>query len=434
MAQEIVQVNVRNPLIKVVLILLLLVAGVWSYFVVRWYFGNTIAEYFNPAESTFDAAGFAVSLAPNDPLTHWRDAEMLQKRLPMDQLGPAIAEYQKAVDLSPNDYRYWMSLGTAYERAGEVNKGEEALKRAIALAPSYSYPHWFLGNLLLRAARYDEAFAELRIAGKADPELQSQLFALAWAVHSDDLEAMKKAVGDNPADRAAFALNLLGAKHFEDGLKIWDGLSNDEKKANQKTAQQMIDTLKTNLRFHDALKVWNESTPDDYRGEVDQVFDGGFEKPIPYGPEIVFGWQVNENQQVQVSIDPEKSQEGHRSLKLVYEARSNLEVVSVYQLVTVQPATDYDLEFYISTKELVTGSAPRVDILDTATNGVIVSSTPAPIGTALWTKVTTSFKTGEKSEGILLRVIRPSCATKETPVCPIFGTVWYDDFSIKRRK
>jgi carbohydrate binding protein with CBM4/9 domain/tetratricopeptide repeat protein len=435
MAQEIVQVNVRNPLVKVVLILLLLVACVWSYFVVRWYLGNTIAEYFNPTESTFDAAGLAVSLGPNDPLTHWRDAEMLQKRLPMDQQGPAIAEYQKAVELSPNDYRYWMSLGTAYERAGEVGKGEEALKHAIALAPSYSYPHWYLGNLLLRAARYDEAFSELRIAGKADPELQGQLFGLAYAVHSDDLEAMKKAVGEDPADRAAFALNLLAAKHFEDGLKIWDGLSNDEKKANQKTAQQMIDTLKANLRFHDALKVWNESTPDDYRAELEQVFDGGFEKPIPYGPEIVFGWQVNSNQQTQTSIDPETSHDGHRSLKLFYEARSNLETVHVFQLVTVQPKTDYDLEFYVNTKELVTGSPPRVDILDTATNGVIVSSTPAPIGTtAQWTKITTSFKSGETSQAVLLRVIRPSCATKETPVCPIFGTVWYDDFSIKRRK
>jgi len=131
MAHELVQINVRNPLLKVVLILLLVVAGVWSYFVVRWYLGNTLAEYFNPAESNFDAAGLALSLAPNDPLTHWRAAEVLQKKSPLDQQGPAIAQYQKAVALSPNDYRYWMTLGTAYERAGEVGKGEEALKHAI---------------------------------------------------------------------------------------------------------------------------------------------------------------------------------------------------------------------------------------------------------------------------------------------------------------
>ena len=434
MAHEMVQISVRNPLIKALLILLLLAAGIWSYFVVRWYLGNTLAEYFNPAESNFDAAGLAISLAPNDPLTHWRAAQVLQKNLPLDQQGPAIAEYQKAVALSPNDYRYWMSLGTAYERAGEVSKGEEALKHAITLAPSYSFPHWYLGNLLLRNARYDEAFAELRIASKADPELQSQLFGLALAVYGDDLESMNKAVGDNPADRAAFALNLLAAKHFDQGLKVWDSLSNDDKTANRKTATEIINTLRINFRFHDALNVWNDTMPTEYRTGMDQVFDGGFEKRISYGPEIVVGWQVNSNPQMQIAIDPEKSHEGSRSLKLVFEARANLEAVNVFEVVPVQPGTEYDLEWYVSTQELVTGSAPNVDVLDPTTNGVIVSSPPAPTGTTPWTKMTASFKTSDKTEAVLVRVVRVSCATKDTPACPIFGTVWYDDFSIKRRK
>jgi len=434
MAHEIVQVSVRNPLIKILLILLLLAAGVWSYFVVRWYLGNTLAEYFNPAESNFDAAGLAMSMAPNDPLTHWRAAQVLQKKLPLDQQGPAIAEYQKAVVLSPNDYRFWMSLGTAYERAGEVSKGEEALKHAITLAPSYSFPHWYLGNLLLRNARYDEAFAELRIASKADPELQSQLFGLAWSVYGDDLESMKKAVGENAADRAAFALNLLTAKHYEDGLKIWDSLSNDDKAANRTTAKDMVDTLRINYRYHDALKVWNDSMPTEYRSEVDHVFDGGFEKQISRGQEIVFGWQVNNNPQMQISIDPTRSHDGSRSLKLLFEARANLEAVTVFELVPVEPGAEYDLEWYVSTKDLVTGGAPGVDVLDPTSNGVIVSATPAPTGTHQWTKMSTSFKTSDKTEAVLVRVVRVSCATKDTPACPIFGAVWYDDFSIKRRK
>jgi hypothetical protein len=434
MAHELVQINVRNPLIKVLLILLLVVAGLWSYFVVRWYLGNTLAEYFNPTESSFDAAGLALSLAPKDPLTHWRAAEVLQKKSPLDQQGPAIAEYLKAVELSPNDYRYWMTLGTAYERAGDVSKGEAALKRAITLAPSYSYPHWYLGNLLLRNARYDEAFAELRIASKADPELQSQLFGLALAVYGDDLESMKKAVGESAVDRAAFALNLVLAKQFEKGLQIWDSLSNDEKTANRKTAQEIINNLRINFRFHDALKVWNESMPTEYRGELDHVFDGSFEKRITYGPEIVVGWQVNNNPQMQIAIDPDKSHEGHRSLKLLFEARANLEAVNVFEVVPVDPGTEYELEWYVSTKDLVTGSTPKVDVLDPTTNGVIVSSSPAPTGTIPWTKMTTSFKTGANTEAVFVRVVRTSCATKDTPACPIFGTVWYDDFSIKRIK
>ena len=74
-----------------------------------------------------------------------------------------------------------MSLGTALEQWGEVERGEKALRRATELAPSYAYPRWYLGNLLLRSGRYNQAFAELRRAADADPELRSQLLNLAWA-------------------------------------------------------------------------------------------------------------------------------------------------------------------------------------------------------------------------------------------------------------
>ena len=43
-----------------------------------------------------------------------------------------------------------MTLGIAREQAGDVAEAEAACRQAIALAPSYAYPHWYLGNLLLQ--------------------------------------------------------------------------------------------------------------------------------------------------------------------------------------------------------------------------------------------------------------------------------------------
>src|SRR6185295_6536282 len=119
MPQEIIHISVRKLPVRILLILLLLAAGVWSYFVVRWYIGNTLAEYFDPAEGSANVANMAVSMAPDDPLTHWRIAEVSKKTLPLDQQGPAIAEYEKAVSLAPYDYRFWMSLGIAQEQGGD---------------------------------------------------------------------------------------------------------------------------------------------------------------------------------------------------------------------------------------------------------------------------------------------------------------------------
>lgn len=433
MAQEVVHISIRRLPVRIVLVLLLLLASVWSYYVLRWYIGNTLAEYFNPNENNIQIAQMAVSMAPDDPLTHWRIAQVSQKLLPLDQQAQAIAEYQKAVSLSPNDYRLWMSLGTAYGRAGDAGQAEQALRRAVALAPSYAYPHWYLGNLLLRNARYDEAFVELRTAAEADPELQAQQFSLIWQIYSTDPEALANAVGPAATARAKFALYLLTQKRFEDGLRLWNGLNAEEKKANKEAAEAIITALNADYYYQNAAKVWNDITTEKYQAQVGSVFDGSFEDPVAYGPETVFGWQTKNAPQMQVGIDPDKSHSGSRSLRLLFQVRANIEGINVSQLVPIEPNTEYDFECFVRTEKLETGSAPQVQIVDPTNGATLASSAMAPGGTNDWTPINLSFKTGEKTEAVFLKLVRVSCSTEETPICPIFGAVWYDDFSLKRR-
>lgn len=433
MSQGLINVNVRNPLIRILLLLFLLVAGVWSYYVVRWYIANTLAEYFNPVEGSLDIAHTAASMAPDDPLPHWRIGQTSQRNLPLDQQAQAVAEYEKAVSLSPYDYRYWTSLGTAHEQAGDPAKAEEALRRAVALAPSYAYPHWYLGNNLLRNARYDEAFAELRRASTADPEFEPQLFNLVWAVYSDDLEAAKKAVGPNTAVQANFALYLVNRKLYDDGLRLWNTMSTDERMSAKNTGAEMIKVLMSDYRFHQATEVWNGFSEEKYRTQPGVVFDGSFEALVQYGPNTVFGWQITNSPQIQIGIDPNRNHSGSRSLRLEFQARTDLNGTIISQLVPVEPNTTYDFECYTSTDKLETGSGPQIQIIDAMSNGELVASSTVPGGTSHWKPVTLSFKTGEKTEAVLLKIIRVSCSTKEAPVCPIFGSVWYDDFSFKRR-
>ena len=433
MPQEVIHVNVRHPLLKVLLILLLLLAAVWSYFVIRWYLGNTLAEYSNPADNTLNVPQMAAAMAPDDPLTHWRIAQISQKILPLDQQGPAVAEYEKAVSLSPYDYRLWMSLGTAQEQASNPAKAEQALNRAVALAPAYAYPRWYLGNLLLRNGRYDEAFEELRLASEANPELRPQQFNLIWAIYSNDPEGLRKSVGPTSAAQAAFALYLLNQKHFEEGLRLWNGLSAEEKKANKETAQSIVTTLNSNLRFHDAVQVWNDVNPEKYRVEVGRVFDPGFEEPLAYGAETVFGWQVKSVSNVSIGIDPTKGHGGERSLRFEFQVRANIEGITAGQLVPVAPQSEYDFECYVSTQKLESGSAPLIQIVDATNGAVLGSSDMAPGGTNDWKRINFSFKTGDKTEAVNIKIMRVSCGTEQMPVCPIFGSVWYDDFSFKRR-
>ena len=120
-------------------------------------------------------------------------------------------------------------------------------------------------------------------------------------------------------------------------------------------------------------------------------------------------------------------------MRLAFHVRTNIEDVNIVQLIPVAPNTEYDFEFYVATEKIETGSPPLVQLIDPTTNGVLVSSPAAPIGNSDWTRVGSSFKTGDKTEAVMIKVGRPSCGTKEAPSCPRFGSVWSDDFSLKRR-
>lgn len=432
MPYEIVQVNTRKPVAKVLVILVLVLAVAWSYFVIRWYLGNTLAEYFNTNENNLEMAKIASSLAPSDPLTHWRLGLVSQRKLGMDKQDEAVAEFERAVSLSPNDYRFWMALGTAQEQSGNSEKGERAFRRAIELAPAYAYPHWLLGNLLLRRNSYDEAFEQLRIASDADPELRPQLFNLIWAIYGSDTEAAKNAVGPRADSRAQFAIYLLGQKKIDEGLFIWKTLGSDDKKHNREAGEAIVTALVQEQHFHEALAVWNEvTTSSELRAEVDKILDGGFENSVTHGTNAVFAWQVQSAPQMQIGIDPVKGYSGSRSLRIVFQVRSKLDAINATQLIAVTPDKQFDFECYVKTEKLESGTTPRVQILDATSGVVLATSDQSQNGTTDWTRIGFSFKTGPKTQAIRLKIVRDACEDDST-ICPIFGGIWYDDFSIKR--
>ena len=433
MPQELIQFDSRRRLARVVFLLVIGVAAVWSYYGFRWFLGNTMAEYFNTEENNLNLAHIARNLAPNDPLTNWRVGQVALKKLPLDQLGTALPEYEKAVSLSPNDYRMWMSLGVAREQAGEVEQAEPALRQAVALAPAYAYPRWYLGNLLIRSGRYNEAFDELRKAGEADPvELQGQFFNLVSQVNGNDVTSLKASIGPNTQTRAQFAQYLVAQQKRDEGLAIWQSLSREEKNTYKSTGHAIISSLIHDLHFHDAVTVWNELAPvAAYRVEEGRISDGSFEEVIRYGPEVVFGWDVKPTLGMQIGIDPNVGHVGQRSLRLVFQVRTQLKEINVSQLIPIAADTTYDFEYFVKTAKLQSGAPPIISIVDDTTGLVLGTSDAAPTGDTDWNRVALTFKTSNKTEAVRLKISRPLCGEDAT-MCPIFGTVWYDDFSFKR--
>ena len=425
---DVIQINARKAPALVVMILLLALMLVWSCSPCVG-MSEILAEYFDPEQGPMDQLNRAVALAPNDPLPHWRLGELVQKRFPPDQLGRAIQEYEKAVSLSPHDYRFWMSLGTALEEYGDPDRAEKALRRSVELAPSYAHPAWFLGNLLLRNGRYPEAFAELRRASEGDADLRPQLFNAAWEVYSPDVEAVKTAIGSTPEARAQFAQYLMGRDRVEDSLKVWNTLSETEKKLNRDVGRSMLGSLLAAKRFHYAMSIWNDLSPSlNYTAAIGKILDGSFEDDLSQESDAIFDWQVKTAPQTQIGIDANIGHSGSRSLRLTFQVSSHLDAIHISQVVAVTPSTTYNFECYFRTQNLQSAATPLIQITDAGDGKILATSEAAPVGTNGWQRLAQTFKTGEKAEAVAIRFERASCG--DNSVCPIFGTIWYDDFTL----
>jgi tetratricopeptide (TPR) repeat protein len=425
----VITIDLRAPARRALVVLPALLAILSAWFVGRWYVGDTVAEYApeNPAAAT-ELARLATRWAPHDPFAHWTLGALEEKDFSANNLAAAVHEYEIAVALSPNDYRYWMELGSGLEASGDNAGGERALRRAVELAPAYSLPRWYFGNLLLREGKVDEAFQQLARAGETNPEIQLQVFNLAGQVFGADLDAIANATCTSVATRIQLAMYLVGQQKFEEATRVWSGTRN-------RTSEfELADELKKQLiaqkQFRAALVVMREIEPDAGKVPVpEQFINGGFERGTTLSSSDSFGWSITSGSQAQVSIDTQ-SHSGRNSLRIVFRAPTKLETIRVSQAIVVEPDTRYHFECYARTHDLTTGSPPLITILSAADNALLASSTPLPTGTNDWQRIALDFKTKPKSDGVIVKLSRQPC--DDVKVCPIFGTVWYDDFNLQR--
>lgn len=406
----------------------LAILGAW--FAVRWYVGNTVAEYApEVTQGGIELARMAVRWAPGDPLTHWRLGSLEEKTFSAESLAAAVNEYSEAVRLSPNDYRYWMELGRALESGGDQESSEKALRRAVELAPAYSHPRWQFGNLLLREGKFAEAFNQLGRAAEADDQMRPQVFELAMRVFAGDIDQIAKVACSTPAARAQFAVYLVSVQKVDDAMRMWGTITPADRRAQTAVTREMDDALVTAKQFRAALNLRRELQPDGNLPVAGQIWNGDFESPLTSSVADPFGWQVNSRPSAQVTIDS-LGHTGQGSLRIAFKSSSTLEKIHVSQTVVVEPGTQYRLEYYVRTQDLISASTPVLSIVDAADGAALAASKPVPSGTNQWEKITLDFTTNPKHDGITIGFNRADCS--DTQVCPIFGLVWYDDFILQR--
>jgi tetratricopeptide (TPR) repeat protein len=426
MSDQITLVNMDAAWRRVLLFVpaALLCFGAWM--ALRWLAGDTMATYPSNAE----VAQLAERLAPDDPQTHFTAGVFARNEFTQEGLRETVREFERAVALSPRDYRLWMELGRAREQAGDTEGGEVALRRAVALAPNYVLPRWYLGNLLLRAGRDEEAFVELRQAAESDRELRGAIFASVWNIYGGDVARVTAAVGDKTAVRAELVAYLVGQKRTEDARRLWSSFSAQDKRAQVEAGDELARGLLGEHRYAAALEVRRSVAPEDVTAQPNQITNGGFEEEIKGQGKDQFGWSATPVAQTQIGLDPHVAHGGERSLRVIFNAPSALNFSNVSQLVVVEPGARYRLEFYMRTENLKTVSSLVVNVVSgEKEQRVLASSAPAPTGTSEWQQVAVDFAAPNNVDGVMIVLGRQACTEGS---CPIFGKIWYDDFNLQR--
>lgn len=424
--QQLKKISSRSLPMRIALVAVILLAVAFGWFTARWQFGNMLAGLTLPTQpNAKQVAATAKRLAPNDPMTSWLLASTGKDLFTPENLEQSLRDTEEAVRLAPYDYRWWVELGRAYEQAELPEKAEQAYLRGVELAPTYSYPHWQLGNFYLRQNRSEEAFSELKKAAADNDIYRQQVYSLAWDFYERDTAQLENLAGDSPDARAGLARFYALKEQAEDSLRVWNTLSAEEKQKNDGIARLVARVLYDKSYLHSAVQFVGQIGIE--KGvTAETIHNGGFEEKIDELENVYFGWKISRTEKVSVKTDASRKHSGERSLRITFNGFIAPQLNDIMQTIATEAGKKYRLSFWLKTENLKSAGPPVLEILHVKTAVGLAASKPYPTGTNDWQEIIIDFTAPEDAEGVFIRTNRSFCGDG----CPIIGTIWYDDFEM----
>ncbi|MFN7930781.1 MAG: tetratricopeptide repeat protein [Blastocatellia bacterium] len=453
-------ISLSSPLSRLLLLAgLLLVLSAPAWFSVRTALGDRLlatTRLVNAEPATsLASADAAVQFAPRLAQFQYQRGQLYLGAavgtMAETNLQTALTALQTAARLSPEDYRIWLAIGQAQERAGKMNEARQALQRALALAPNYYEPHWIFGNHLLRSNESDAAFAEFRQALAIRPTELPLLFDYAWNTLNGDAAAIVKALAPPIHAQAEFAGLLVRHDKVNEGMAMWRELNTNAPKLARINARTFLTALLEKQHLAMAYEVWQAAAqtkradenelPEAVREDEARWYtvhppdagsllnNGDFEEDLRTGTVAPFQiWRLTATKGLMLSRNNQQHHSGNFSLQLNFDVSGNAYFPILEQIVPVNPGQTYHLSFAVKTEDLQTLSAPLVEVYDAADlKRPHTATKPFPLGNNPWQEITLDFPVAATTEALAVRIYRPPCT--EAP-CPLRGRIWLDSFKL----
>lgn len=400
------------------------VAGV---FVVRWGIAETVVEAANRGPVTVELVDTARRLQPTNP-----DTAYLAGLIALDSAQPPDVEtsgrlLERAVELAPSRPAYWMALGRQREIAGRPDESERCFQRAVEAAPSHWKPRWMLANLYLRMNRIAEAIEPMRVACRLNPGMAPLVARTIWnATGRGDVAALDAVTSESVAGRSAVVGLWVAEGRLDEARARWNELF-DEAGLEQPVidnGRQLADAMRAAGRGGDYADISSKLNPE--RGAaLDTIANSGFDEPIRESETSPFAWKAVRSAEARISVDAGRT--GGKALRIDYDSKGGTNFQHASQTMRVAPGAQYVLSFWTIAEKLQSGGPPAVVVADASDGPGALGAAVVPSSATAWTQLSVRF-TGPPSGLVTISIARETCG----PVCPIFGTVRFDDLTLTR--
>jgi hypothetical protein len=323
-----------------------------------------------------------------------------------------------------------LDLATAYESEGHLVAAREAFVHAKKVYPLSAEVSWRYGNFLLRQGELEPAFAEMRLAVTADPRRSAEAFSRALRAGSNIETTIGRVLPPITEAYLDVIWDQTTDGHTENALKVWDRLNSLHPRVSLNDSFSLVNALMTEKRIAEASRVWDQAVL--FAGLADLqsppgsvLWDGGFESNITGGG---FSWIFSPGTRgVQIGIDSQEKHSGNRSLRLMFDGKSNINFTDVCHYVPVKPSNAYLFSAWVKTRALTTDQGIRFQLHALGTHDTSSAVTPEVHGSVAWTHIELPWSAAKDVQELQVCLVRfPSQEAGNK----IQGTAWVDDVAL----
>jgi tetratricopeptide (TPR) repeat protein len=341
----------------------------------------------------------------------------------------AISNYQTAITLNPYVARYWLDLAAAYQVEGRGAAAEDIVESAVHVDPTTPNVAWEAANFLLSEGRTEKAFRYFRVVLDRDPSSVDRALMLCWRATTDPDRVLDDALPSRADLYLAFLQMLIKLKQTDSAEIVWNRLIGLKQPVPVPSTLPYFHFLIEQRQVAAAQLGWLQLAGVDpalapYLSNPENlVVNGGFEEVLLNGG---FDWKYEPIPHIALSVDTSEFHGGKRTLLLTFDGKSAPEEAGISEYIPVTPNTAYRFTCAYKTQDVETTSGPRVAIVDAYTSKVYFLG-QSMIGKHDWDTQAGEFRTGPRTELVLLKIVRK-------PAAPLIrGKFWLDDLRLIKR-